>query len=53
MNAIMNVRVKKMQGISLIAEELSASQEGVCSMELYMCFLEWAGLQYCGIVLRG
>ena len=29
MNAVMNIGLHKMQGISVIAEELLASQEGV------------------------
>jgi hypothetical protein len=33
-NAVMNLRVPYMQGISSVAEELLASQEGLCSMEL-------------------
>jgi hypothetical protein len=33
-NAVMNLRVHKMQGISWLVEKLLASQEGLCSMEL-------------------
>ena len=34
MNAVMNLRLYKMQGISCLAEDLLVSQEGLCSMEL-------------------
>ena len=34
MNSVMNFGFHKMRGSSLLAEELSASQEGLCSMEL-------------------
>jgi hypothetical protein len=33
-NAVMNLRVHKMRGIFRIAEDLLASHEGLCSMEL-------------------
>jgi hypothetical protein len=33
-NAVMNLRVHKMLGISRLAEKLLASQEGLCSLEL-------------------
>jgi hypothetical protein len=33
-NLVMNFGFHKMRGYSLLAEELSASQEGLCSMEL-------------------
>jgi hypothetical protein len=33
-NAVKNLRVHKMQGISWLVEKLLASQEGFCSMEL-------------------
>jgi hypothetical protein len=33
-NAVMNLRVHKMRGISSLAEKLLVSQEGLCSMEL-------------------
>jgi hypothetical protein len=32
-DAVMNLRVSKMQGISWLAENLLASQEGLCFME--------------------
>ena len=32
-NAVMNLRVQKMRGISCLAENRLASQEGLCSME--------------------
>jgi hypothetical protein len=35
-NAGINVRVKRMQGISFLAEELLVSEEGVYSME-FVC----------------
>ena len=34
--AVMNLRVPKIQGISRLAEHLSAFQEGLCSMKLVM-----------------
>ena len=34
MNAIMNIRVPQNAGIPSLAEELLASQEGLCSVEL-------------------
>ena len=33
-SAVMNVRVQKMREISWLVEELSGSQDGLCSMEL-------------------
>jgi hypothetical protein len=33
-NAVINLRVPKMQGISWVAEYVSASQEGLCSKKL-------------------
>jgi hypothetical protein len=32
-NAVMNIGFHKMRGISCVAEDLLASQEGLCSME--------------------
>jgi len=34
MNAVINLSVQQMRGILWLAEELSASQEGLCSMKL-------------------
>jgi hypothetical protein len=34
LNTVMKLRVHKRRGISLLAELLSASQEGLCSIEL-------------------
>jgi hypothetical protein len=31
----------KRNGISLLAERLLASQEGLCSMELFVCLIGW------------
>jgi hypothetical protein len=33
LNAVMNLRVHKIRGIPGLAEELLASQEGLCSMQ--------------------
>jgi hypothetical protein len=33
-NTVMNIRVHKIWGISCVAEELLAAQEGLCFMEL-------------------
>jgi len=33
-NAVMNFRISKMQGMSWLAEELLSSQEGLCSLYL-------------------
>jgi hypothetical protein len=38
MNTVMNFRFHKMRGISWIAEELSASQEWLCSIMLVTLF---------------
>jgi hypothetical protein len=34
-NTVMNIWVLKLRGISWLAEELLASQEGLCCMELF------------------
>jgi hypothetical protein len=36
MNTVMNLRVPKMLGISLLAAQMGASQEGLSSMKLVM-----------------
>ena len=38
MNAVINIRVQRMRGISLVVEELLASEEGVYSMD-FVCQL--------------
>jgi hypothetical protein len=40
-NTVMNLRVILKAGNFLAAEQLSTSQEGVCSMQLLLLF--WAG----------
>ena len=46
-NAVMDHRFHKMRGISLLTEDMLASQEGLCSMEL----VNNHSMRFCGQLL--